>query len=431
MPRRRNSYEWFKINIVHSKCIVCGKETTNLNMVCSNECLEKIRTCIHCGNRFSLSDLKEVEGRFYCTHCIQFYRYCDDCGKWYCKSYALSRTADGKYICNLCFDLNYSICYGCGQVFHNQELCLSISNNRNYCYPCRGNFVSHCNRCGEHYDVREGQNCACYRRNQLHGCYYWPKILFHSIGTKGPIIRVNNNYKNLYLGFELEVVFKKEEGRHEFIHWSRGLDPKERIIWLKVDGSLPEKIGCEIVSQPMTLDYHMNNEFWPIMVDKLTELEANSHDRRDCGLHIHINKSFLKNNEHPGAKILWFSHKFKTKLEKLGRRRFGQYCEPISNLVYKSRLYWSDFVEYNNQGPTKYCAINIGPGNTIEYRFPRGTLKLNTLFATLELADAITKYCKVTPSKKLLLSNWNDFKEYVTVKKNYAKLVEYIVERRV
>ncbi len=47
----------------------------------------------------------------------------------------------------------------------------------------------------------------------------------------------------------------------------------------------------EIVTHPMSLDYHMNDMPWLDVMNKAIQMHYRSHKTETCGLHIHVNRT--------------------------------------------------------------------------------------------------------------------------------------------
>ena len=71
--------------------------------------------------------------------------------------------------------------------------------------------------------------------------------------------------------------------------------------------------GFEIVSHPMSLQYHQNEMNWHEIMTKLIDIKYLSHKTSTCGLHIHIEKSKLgdtiEKQEETISNILYFVEK--------------------------------------------------------------------------------------------------------------------------
>lgn len=80
--------------------------------------------------------------------------------------------------------------------------------------------------------------------------------------------------------------------------------------------------------------------------------------------------------------------------------------------------------EVNCRG--RYQAVNLQNRNTIEFRIYNGTLKVSTLYATLQFTSNICKYAMTHSFDDCFASQWKDVAEYET----YPELAEYLVARK-
>ena len=83
-----------------------------------------------------------------------------------------------------------------------------------------------------------------------------------------------------------------------------------------------------------------------------------------------------------------------------------------------------DKAKKGNNG--RYAAVNLMNYATIEFRMFRGTLKLNTLLATLELVNAIIDTALNFTEDELHEMSWLDFVQTITE----PELIRYLKERR-
>ena len=102
--------------------------------------------------------------------------------------------------------------------------------------------------------------------------YYKPNPIFYGDG-------------NRYFGVELEIDDAGENNTNaaKIVNIA---NHDEEHIYCKHDGSLNE--GFEIVTHPMTLDYHLNHVPWAAVLAKAKELGYRSHQSGTCGLHVHV-----------------------------------------------------------------------------------------------------------------------------------------------
>jgi hypothetical protein len=84
-----------------------------------------------------------------------------------------------------------------------------------------------------------------------------------------------------------------------------------------------------------------------------------------------------------------------------------------------------DKAKKGNNG--RYAAVNLCPYATIEFRLFRGTLKLNTLIATLQFANHIIDIAMTMNEDEIAAQSWSDFAASVTE----PELIQYLKERRI
>lgn len=74
----------------------------------------------------------------------------------------------------------------------------------------------------------------------------------------------------------------------------------------------------------------------------------------------------------------------------------------------------------------RYAAVNLCPYHTIEFRLFRGTLKLNTLIATLQLVNKICDVALSMSEVEIEQQSWRDFVMTITE----PELLRYLKERQ-
>ena len=82
-----------------------------------------------------------------------------------------------------------------------------------------------------------------------------------------------------------------------------------------------------------------------------------------------------------------------------------------------------------SSGDNRYTCVNITNWNTIEFRMFRGTLKYNTLIATLELVNQICEYAIRHSDDDLAKISWSEFVISLD-KDDCAELISYLKQRR-
>jgi hypothetical protein len=74
----------------------------------------------------------------------------------------------------------------------------------------------------------------------------------------------------------------------------------------------------------------------------------------------------------------------------------------------------------------RYHAVNLCNRHTIEFRMFRGTLKLETLYATLQLVDRICDLAVNLTDSEMQNISWSEFVSYI----NEKELINYLKRRR-
>tara|TARA_Y100001973_G_C5196596_1_gene334685 strand:+ start:554 stop:2086 length:1533 start_codon:yes stop_codon:yes gene_type:complete len=142
--------------------------------------------------------------------------------------------------------------------------------------------------------------------------------------------------------------------------------------------------GFEIITQPMGLDKH--REFWKWLDNPDLIKNIRSHDTDTCGLHIHVSKKRLTKLQI--SKVIQFLNNPSNyrPITKIARRNSERWGSINTKKKLKDAL----------QNPKRYDALNITTGKTIEFRLFRGSLKYNTVVASIEFVNAITLFSSPT-----------------------------------
>lgn len=182
-----------------------------------------------------------------------------------------------------------------------------------------------------------------------------------------------------YRGFELELEVDNVYDVPESV-----LEEYSDIFMYEEDGSLSE--GFEIISHPMSKLYWENvgsRCLRGLLRDlKDSGVNKSSWDNGRCGLHIHWNKTEWSIEAQ--RNLIRFVAKYSEFIAMVsGREDFG-YCE-------LGRL--SDYDLKYCENYSRYLAVNF-TRDTIELRFPRGTLDVSKVEGTMLFCEALLKYCE-------------------------------------
>lgn len=206
---------------------------------------------------------------------------------------------------------------------------------------------------------------------------YKPEPIFYGDGPR-------------FFGVELEIDGAGEYGSNAK-KLLRIANEEEERIYCKHDGSLEE--GFEIVTHPMSLSYQLQQIPWEQICKGAVDLGYTSHQAGTCGLHVHVSRlAFGETEEQQDtaiARVLYFFEKHWEELLKFSRRTQHQLDQWASRYGYKEQP--MEILDHAKKGyhGGRYTCVNLTNRDTIEFRMFRGTLKYNTLIATLQLVDRI------------------------------------------
>ena len=344
------------------------------------------------------------------------YGYCFEC----CCELEESevRYMEDEIYCESCFEHLTVICYACGERIFAAD---SAGNDttRPLCHRCYEEYYGTCEECDAlilredgYYDDDENFLCRnCMRESPIYGYSYKPEPVFY--GKEG----------NLFLGVELEM----DEGGTDRENASALKRIAGNHIYIKTDGSLND--GFEVVTHPMTLQYHMEEMPWKKLLEEAVWLGYQSHKASTCGLHCHVNRTAFGEDydlqEINIGKVLFLVEKYWDELLRFSRRTQSQMDRWAARYGFKEN---PDQVlqQAKHSGIGRYACINLENHNTIEFRMWRGTLKYNTLIATLQMVKRLCEVAIFYSEKELQDMSWWRFVSRISE----PELITYLKERR-
>lgn len=351
--------------------------------------------CSVCGEFHPLEDCREFDDQELCARCLEEETViCRECGARIWRDN--NAGTDATHLCQRCYESYYFNCTRCGALFH--------MDNAHYS--------------GDDPDDEEPLCCACYERlernHTIQNYYYKPAPIFYGSGPR-------------YFGIELEI----DSGGESNVNAEELLqiaNTGEERAYCKHDGSLED--GFEIVTHPMTLAYHLETMPWAALLHRATELGYLSHKAYTCGLHIHVNRDAFGETEAQQdaciARILYFFEKHWDELLKFSRRTPRQLDQWAARYGYKDHPMEILNHAKKGGGGGRYSAINLQNRDTIEFRIFRGTLKYNTLIATLQLVNKLCDVAVSLPDELLKPLAWTTFVSGI----QEPELIQYLKERR-
>lgn len=224
-----------------------------------------------------------------------------------------------------------------------------------------------------------------------------------------------------HMGVELEV--DTEDGTE----WENAYDLVTLLSRVsdmhicKEDGSLREG-GVEIVTYPCTLDYHLEKFPWEDIVRVCRNEGYLSDQAGTCGLHVHVDRSYFHNDEQATVRIMYLFSKFKEQFVNFARRTSYQLTDWA--YIYDNINLDEESETYSNIIASRYRAINACNYETLEFRLWKGSLNLETLYATLEMTQILCDIVNDLTTEEIKALTWEDIcnegKEYEDLN-NYLK----------
>ncbi|WP_294411125.1 amidoligase family protein [uncultured Ruminococcus sp.] len=347
--------------------------------------------CSHCGAIIGEDEEYEtIDGEIVCTDCVeQHTTTCDRCGAtiWSDDSYGDEYTT----LCASCYHNHYVRCCCCDALLHEDDA-----------YNIDGD--SYCSEC-YHDEVDKNRS--------IHDYGYKPEPIFYG----GDSTR--------YFGVELEIdgAGKDCDNADELLLIA---NKDAEHIYVKGDGSLDD--GLEIVTRPMSLEYH-KSFCWQEVMSKAITLGYRSHQTNTCGLHVHVNRDSLGDSREEQdeviARILYFVEHHWNEMLKFSRR--SEYSMNRWAARYGFEKTGREILDKAKKGNNgRYAAVNFMNYTTIEFRLFRGTLKHNTLIAALELVNDICDLAISLTDEGIANQSWSEFVDTI----NEPELIQYLKERR-
>ena len=346
--------------------------------------------CTSCGNDFYREQLSPFDGELLCPACLSSQTvYCSCCDRriWTDDNVG----TDAQPLCQDCFDDHFERCTTCNALIRRGDT--YYRGDTPYCAECY-------------------QSVGC--GDEIMSYYFKPTPIFYGEGKR-------------FFGVELEIDGAGEDNDNaaEILHIANVERP---LVYCKHDGSLDD--GFEIVTHPMTLDFHLHNMPWEQIVEEAKKLGYTSHQAGTCGLHVHVNRNAFGETEVQQdaviARILYFVEKNWEELLKFSRRTQSQLDQWAARYGYKDQP--KELLDHAKKSAHagRYTSVNLTNKNTIEFRIFRGTLKHNTLIATLQLLDRICDVALFMSDEQVKAMSWTTFVSGCT----QPELVQYLKERR-
>lgn len=447
------------------QCADCGQwydpseltTVANGDVVC-NKCLDKnYERCTDCDELYRRDDMHELyNGDYVCSDCVEYGDYitCEECGRLvHIDDAERVRYRDSRdeweYYCPECLkamECNGDIltCDDCGEYVYSSWAHTDNYENVvcDYCYEWHDWYT--CEQCGcllrydESYASEDGWLCEdCY--NTYNNTNYIRS--YHDGARSGLYLHAQGyeptyNGRIRYFGLELEVDGGDDDDAiaevFEALNGSSYMD-EDTHAHFEHDGSLSDA-GFEVITQPMTRAYL--DEYRP-KLEKATRILSRagyrSHDARMCGLHIHVSRNTLSeqtiNNMIYAISLFWHT------CVRISRRTPEQLRSYATSYAYLDTDVPDDTPEKvlerakeaKDSSRSRYFALNTTNRDTIELRICRGTLKVDTIYASIDFFEALISFAETHNEDDMLSMSTNDFINYL---KNYSTGLAAYMETR-
>ena len=336
---------------------------------------------------------------------------CMDCGRVINQTYDSYITHYGRRICNACRQ-NYSYCANCEDLFPDDEL-----DSDELCADCQSRGMQRCRECGCWFDEddldADGYCEDCRPDDFIHEYSYKPEPEFFGDAEN-----------DKYMGVELEI----GKGGYSNVNAEVIMAGKSEL-YAKEDGSVDQ--GFELVTHPMSIDYHLNEFGWEGIMDRAKARGyAGPHG---TGIHVHVSRDFFgtdyeTQSEHI-SNLIYFVEKNWQEIVTFARRTPGE-IEQWSGRYLRHGENYADYspaklMDVARRNGSRYHAINLRNSDTVEIRIFRSTTNVKIMRAYLQFVDVITDLSK----DKELAGNF-DFHTVLEYAKGkgYTEAVDLICE---
>ena len=393
--------------------------------------IETVQTliCAECGAVIDCVGFSNADDEAICESCFEEYYYtCDNCGEVTARDDLISINDGFELVCQDCAESYYYQCNHCGEYVSARRLW--IDGNMTICDHC-SDYYCLCNDCDDvihsdnaHYiaGYYYCDDCAPSHRSVICDYNYKPSPVFYG--------ELSDTVKGYY-GVELEIddgEDKKEAARHI-------QDVGGDHIYIKHDGSLSCD-GFEIVTHPATLEYHTDHMPWHEIIRAARDYDYTSHDAETCGLHIHASRSLfgttpVEQDLNIAKIILLIDFWWEQYIVPFSRRNYNQlndWAKKPNALILPSDTEYDAIRKAKSTAENdRYKAVNLRNRHTVEFRFFRGTLRRDTIIASIQFINTLINYVSGVELADLWSKTFND----VFGDTQYAELKDYLQKRKI
>ena len=330
-----------------------------------------------------------------------------------------------SYVCKDCTKIYVQTCDSCGETNYGFPVKYAKADGKTLCRSCASGQTYFCATCGEIHLISNGyysQKGDSYRKWCNETCFE----NFSLDNTE--ILSYDDKPDPVFYGEEDELHFGVE------LECDDGDDVDECVYDLssisgkhicKYDGSLND--GLELVTQPMTLKYHMYKYPWYDISQTILDYGFRSDQASTCGMHIHVDKCYFEDSQRAAVELSYIINKFISQLINFSRRFDSQmsWCKVMHVDEDSLRNYRDTYVDMDVE---RYRAINVQNSYTIEFRLWKGTLNVKTIMATLQMTQVLCDIVKENSGNIEYFKNLT-WKDICKAGNKYEELNDYLRRR--
>ena len=386
-------------------------------------------TCYNCGCIIEgCDDYEDDNGETICESCFEEYYYpCDKCGDVTRRDDLKSIDGGREYVCETCADSYYYQCDHCGEYISQRNLWLD--RNLTICIECQWDYCT-CYDCEDVLRCDDVHNIEGYGYCDDCAPNHWPIIRDYNYKPSPEFYGELSEWVKGYYGLELEI----DDGYDKREAAQRIQDAGGEHVYLKHDGSLSED-GFEIVTHPATLEHHMHSFPWRDIIRAARDYNYTSHDAGTCGLHIHASRTLFGADRttqdlNIAKTILLIDFWWELYIVPFSRRNYNQLNEwakkPNARIMASDSETEAICKAIESGEYDRYKAVNLKNRHTVEFRFFRGTLRRDTIIASIQFVDTLIKYVSGVELADLWDKTWAD----VFSNTQHAELKDYLQKRK-
>lgn len=195
--------------------------------------------------------------------------------------------------------------------------------------------------------------------------------------------------------------------------------------------------GIEIVTHPCTLDYHRCNFPWEKVIKTSRRYGFTSHNAGTCGLHVHVSREALAltgdTDATAAGRVIVLVDRLWDYLDRFSRRNGNHHWAARTHTpeAWVDAMSESEVLErvYALTGSSRYLALNTQNGETVEFRFNRGSLRYDTILASIELCHNLVTYAREHSLNEIVHATWEEVISIGTDDGSNAELLHYCESR--